>query len=325
MNGRFGQESPRRGPRDGAAPGDGRGWFEPPAHPAASEPTEALPIVPSTRPSPVVVARAVIVYQERPRRPWALWVFTVALVALTVGVVLGQTAAFEPVYRPKLDAQAAAVPSPSASDPSVRTVPQRVTAPLGSVRKRVLEVVGASTVLRVRSGDLGESLLDVTTADAGTVPNLTESKQGMRLDLVRNGDAGTADVEIQLNAEVAWTLRLLGTSSEQDIDLRAGGVAGVEVAGGIARLVLQLPEPRGTARVSVAGPLGELSVRAEKGTPVRLRLGGGADSVVVDGKKRSKVKAGAKLTSAGWSGAANRYDVIAAGAVASVVTSTSGG
>jgi hypothetical protein len=284
-----------------------------------------------------VVARAVIVYQDRPRRPWALWVFTVAIVALTVGVVLGQTAAFEPVYRPSLDAQAATVPSapipsaalPSASAPGglgqpVPAGPQRVSAPLGKVRSRVLEVAGAATVLRVRSTDLGEALFDITTADPGTVPSLTDTKGGTRLELVRTGDAATADVEIQLNAKVAWTLRFLGSSAQQDIDLRAGGAAGLELAGGSARVALRLPEPKGTVPVSVTGPVGELDVRTKAGTPVRLRLGGGADRAVVDGKTRRTVKAGAKLTSAGWAGAKNRYEVVTAGPIAEVVTTTGG-
>ena len=280
----------------------------------------------------MVVARAVIVYQERPRRPWVLWVFTVAIVALTVGVVLGQTAAFEPVYRPAAGALIGAVPTgvvPSAPSPSafgqpVPAGPQRVTAPLGAVRTRVLEVVGASTVLRVRSTDLGEALFDIATTDPGTVPSLTDSERGTRLELVRAGAAPTADVEIQLNAKVAWTLRLTGSSSEQNIDMRAGGVAGVEVAGGTARVVVRLPEPKGTVPLSVTGPIGELDVRTQAGTPVRLRLGGGADKAVIDGKTRRKVKSGAKLTSAGWSAAKDRYDVVVSEPVASVLTATSG-
>ena len=328
-----GARTPASGPgRPGA---DGRGWFEPAPDPAVTEPTQVLPLVgapPPARPSPLVVARAVIVYQDRPRRPWALWVFTVAIVALTVGVVLGQTVAFEPVYRPTLDAQAATVPSavlPSGSAPGglgqpVPAGPQRVSAPLGKVRSRVLEVAGAATVLRVRSTDLGEALFDITTADPGTVPSLTETRGGTRLELVRTGDAATADVEIQLNAKVAWTLRLLGSSAQQDIDLRAGGAAGLELAGGSARVALRLPEPKGTVPVAVTGPVGELDVRRKAGTPVRLRLGGGADQAVVDGKTRRKVKAGAKLTSAGWAGEKNRYEVVTAGPIAAVVTTTGG-
>ncbi|MEU7908901.1 hypothetical protein [Actinoplanes sp. NPDC049118] len=265
-----------------------------------------------------------IVYQERPRRPWRLWVFTVALVALTVGVVLGQTAAFEPVYRPAAGAETvtAASAPPSAPGEPWPDAAHRVTAPLGSVRTRLLEVVGASAVLRVRSADLGETLFDIATTDRGAVPVLTDGERGSRLELVRTGDAGTAGAEIRLNAKVAWILRLTGGSTERNIDMRAGGLRSIEVNGGTAHVVLQLGAPKGTVPLSVIGPVGELVVRTEAGTPVRLRLGDGAGTAVVDGNTHLEVKAGAALASAGWSGARNRYDVATSGAVAAVFTAT---
>nr|BFE73449.1 hypothetical protein GCM10020092_067500 [Actinoplanes digitatis] len=170
--------------------GEGRGWFEPSPRADGDEATQVHPVVPA-RP-PTVAARAVIVYEERPRRPWRLWVFTVALVALTVGVVLGQTVAFEPVYRQA--AGAGTVPDGSASPaPPAQPFPDaahRVTAPLGSVRTRLLEVAGASAVVRVRSEDLGATLFDIATTDRGAVPVLTESARGHRLELLRTGEAG---------------------------------------------------------------------------------------------------------------------------------------
>ncbi|MGW4945757.1 hypothetical protein ACWEOZ_29730 [Actinoplanes sp. NPDC004185] len=332
MNGRHGKEPSRSGPAPDA-PDDARDWFEPRA--AVTEPTQVLPLVaasPPRMPPPMVVARAVIVYQERPRRPWRLWVFTVAIVALTIGVVLGQTAAFDPVYRPAAGAQveplppapsAPSGPAPSGPVPSTLDQPwpdaaHRITAPLGSVRARRLEVAGASAVLRVRGADLGGNLFDIATTDRSAVPSLTESKQGSRLELTPTTEPGTVGAELQLNTKVAWTLKLAGGTAEQTIDLRAGIVAGIEIVGGTTQLVLQLPEPKGTVKISVSGPVGELVVRTAAGTPVRLRLRGGAKTATVAGKKPRKVKSGGALTPDGWSAARNRYDVVAADPVTSV-------
>jgi hypothetical protein len=309
-----GQKSPRDRPRPG------RDWFEPSPRAAVAEPTQMLPLV---APPPTAVARAVIVYQERPRRPWLLWVFTMALVALTVGVVLGQTVAFEPVYRSAAGAQAAPVPAEVLPSPSQAAEPwpdaaHRVTAPLGAVRERQLEVVGASTVLRIRSVDLGDVLFDIATIDRGAVPSVTESDKGSRLELIRTDEPGTVGAEIQLNAKVAWVLKLPAGSSEQFVDLREGRVAGVGITGGTAQLVLQLPEPKGTVPVRITGPVGDLAVRTRSGTPVRVRLRGGATTAVLEGKAPRKIKAGGALTTAGWSTAENRYDVVVTGAVVSV-------
>jgi hypothetical protein len=290
--------------------------------PAIDEPTQVLPVVatrqPRRPPPNGAAARAVIVYQERPRRPWLLWAFTVVLVALTVGVVLGQTIAFEPTYRSTANAQTAPpVPSPAASSPPAAggasagatasgpspaagtPIPlneawpdaqHHVTAPLGTVKTRVLEVTGPSTTLRLRGADLGDTLLDAATTDRSAVPRLTATKGAEKLELIQTGDPGTVGAEIRLNAKVTWTIRLTGGVGEQTVDLQTGHVAGIRLAGGTANVVLLLPQPKGTVPLSLTGPVGQLILRTRTGTPVRVRLGAGAATATLDGKIHQKVK-----------------------------------
>ncbi|MGX6607144.1 hypothetical protein ACWKSP_34225 [Micromonosporaceae bacterium Da 78-11] len=266
------------------------------------QPTRVLPVV--VRP-PTVAARAVIVYETSVRRPWRLWVFAAVLVALTVGVVLGQAVAYQPAGRTAARAEAAVLPAAPSPMPEL-------TAPLGTTTTRRLEVTGAATVLRVRSADLGDTLFRIVAIDASAAPTWVDTPRGPHLDVVRTGAAGTVGVDIQLNAKVAWTIRLTGGAAEQDLDLRAGGLAGLEVTGGNSRVRLELPKPKGTVPVSVSGTVSELAVRVVTGTPVRLRLDNGAGVTTVDGKVR------ARLTPAGWKSARNRYDVVASATIGSV-------
>jgi hypothetical protein len=290
------------------------------------KPKPTPPATPAPKPPPPepVSARAVIVYQEKPRRPWGLYVFTAVLVALTVGVVLGQTVAFEPTYRSTANAQTA--PTPLLSEPAPASAQpwpdaaHRVTSPLGTARTRILEVAGSSTVLHVRSADLGDKLFDIATTDRSAVPKVTETKDTSRLDLIRTGDTGVVGAEIQLNSKVAWTLRLAGGSSERNLDMQAGGLAGVELTGGSGNVVLQLPKPHGTVRLALAGPIGDLVVTTK--APVRFRFGAAAATVVTDGKPERNVKAGTAVTTAGWRAATDRYDIATSGTVSSV-TATS--
>jgi hypothetical protein len=292
--------------------------------PVVNEPTQSLPTVkPLT-----ATARAVIVYQETVRRPWRLWAFTSVLVALTVGVILGQTVAFEPTYRSGANAQAAVVPpaspaSPSASAPAWPDAAHRATAPLGATKTRVLEVIGNSAVLNVRSADLGKNLYDIATIDRSAVPQLTTTKRGATLKLIPTGDDGTVGAEIQLNSKVAWTLKLSGGLNEQTVDMQAGGVAGLQLTGGSAHIALLLPAPKGTVPLSVKGPLGDLTVSTRTGVPLRLQLTDGAASAVVDGKLHREVKPGTTLTSAGWTKAENRYDLTTTGKIATLFATTS--
>jgi len=278
------------------------------------EPTELLPVI---SPPPRVEARAVIVYEPQPRRSWGLWVFTALLVALTVGVVLGQTAAYQPASRAAPALQAApmptygmpAEPAPSPSVPASPVAPQQVTAPLGSARAQLIEVTGAATLLHVRSADLGTLLFSVTTVDGGTAPAVVRTSRGVRLSLTPTGVAArTARIEVQLNSAVRWTVRLTGESTEREIDMRAGGLAGMDL-GGASRTTLELPDPIGTVPLRVTGAVRNLRIQTGDRVPVRLRLYQGAETATLDGTKHRRVEPGTVLSTPAWRSARNRYDV----------------
>lgn len=309
-----------------AAPGPAAADPAPEPPPVLNEPTQTLPTVKPLK----AAARAVIIYQETARRPWRLWAFTAVLVALTVGVILGQTVAFEPTYRSSSNAQAAVVPSPvspapAGSSPSAfwPDAAHRVTAPLGAAKARVLEVVGTSAVLHVRSTDLGKSLYDIATVDRSAVPRITTTKQGATLVLIPTGDGGTVGAEIQLNSKVAWTVKLSGGLTEQSIDMQAGGLAGLQLTSGSAHTALLLPAPKGTVPLAVKGPFGDLTVSTRTSVPLRLKLTDGASSAVVNGTAHREVKPGTTLTPPGWGKARDRYDLTTSGKITALLATTS--
>jgi hypothetical protein len=292
--------------------------------PVLNEPTQTLPTVEPLKAS----ARAVIVYQDVVRRPWRLWAFTAVLVALTVGVVLGQTVAFEPTYRSSNSANAAVVPPPVASPSPAPTASwpdaaHRVTAPLGRTKARTLVLKGTSAVLHVHSADLGGSLYDIATTDRSAVPRMTSDKQAATLELIPTGDDGTVGADIQLNSRVAWTLRLSGGLNEQSVDMQAGGLAGLQLSGGSAHTSILLAAPKGTVPLAVKGPLGDLTVSSRTGVPLRLTATDGAGSAVIDGRSHPALKPGATVTPAGWSKARNRYDLTTTGTVTAALITTS--
>jgi hypothetical protein len=192
-------------------------------------------------------------------------------------------------------------PLPGAPAPGTR-----ITAPLAGAKTHRFEVGGGADVVSIRSADLGDALYDITTVDGSAVPQVVG---GSRLELIRTGTPGRIGAEIQLNSRVRWTLRLDG-STEQTVDLSTGRLAGLELTGGAARVVLRLPKPKGTVPITIAGPAAELDVQGS--APVRVRLGKGADDTTIGGKTRHAVKAGTLVASAGWKTAADRYDIKAA-------------
>jgi hypothetical protein len=296
-------------------------WFDPvPSRPAVlEEPTEKLPVI-----APRVGARTVIVYE---RRSWGLLVLTGLLVALTAGVILGQTVAFQPragvaaadVIPPSASASPSmSSPSPSPSpSPSTGSGTARISAPLGRTTALTLEISGAASSVSVVAADLGDRLYDIAGTDDSAVPAITATKSGPVLTFIRTGAPGRSGATVQLSDKVRWTLRFTGSTAEQSVDLRTGKLAALDLAGGTGRAVLRLPAPNGTVPLRITGDTGSLDLLTRDGVPVRLRLGQGAGSAVVDARTRTRLKA-TTITPPGWTTATNRYDLTATTTIAAV-------
>jgi hypothetical protein len=277
--------------------------------PPAETPPEETPeptAEPAPEPAPEPEQRTIVVYERKSR---GLLIFTAIMVALTIGVILGQTSAYEQasVYAaPRTEPVGAGYSTPPESQPA--PIPgTRITAPLGTARDQTFEVGGGAALITIRSADLGDKLYDISTFDGSAVPQMVG---GPRLELVRTGTPGRIGADIQLSSAVRWKLRLDGGTAEQDIDMSRGRLAGIELTGGAARVVLRLPTPKGTIPIKVGGGASEFDVQAA--VPVRVRLTKGADDAEIGGTTRHAVKAGTILTGAGWKTATNRYDITAA-------------
>ncbi|WP_144022937.1 hypothetical protein [Asanoa hainanensis] len=171
------------------------------------------------------------------------------------------------------------------------------------------------TSVTVRVADLGDDLYRVRTPDdARIAPWIERDGADLRLLTEGTGQPGPAAVEVTLHRAVRWHLRLGGGAEDERIDLRGGDVSGVEFVAGVGRIELTLPAPRGTVPVRMTGGAGDFQVRLVDSAPVRVRVGGGAGSVVVDGAARTGIPGNTVIEGADWSTATDRYDVdLAAG------------
>jgi hypothetical protein len=191
-----------------------------------------------------------------------------------------------------------------------------VTGPLAERREATLELVDGATTVTVGATDLGDRLYRVATpADSHLRPRVTEEAGRLRVHLVERGPRGVAAVEVQLHSGVRWQLRVVGGATSEVIDLRAGRLSELEVAGGVTRLEVTLPEPAGAVPVRLSGGAGQVAVRAPAGAPVRVMAGAGAGTVILDGTTHGGVAAGREFTPPGWAAAPDRYDVRATAGV----------
>ncbi|GIF08613.1 hypothetical protein [Actinoplanes siamensis] len=187
-----------------------------------------------------------------------------------------------------------------------------VTAPLNGRTKAAFEMLAASDRLRVSVTDIGDDLFRISTPDDSPVlpsPQLTDD--GVRLQVSREGGGTDAQVDVVLSARVRWTLRFSGYATERAVDLGDGQVVGIEIVGGTRRAVLSLSKATTTVPVKITGGVDELTVRAPAGSPVRVKVGGGATTVTAGTRTLRNVAAGSTLTPKDWN-TSGRYDVEAA-------------
>jgi hypothetical protein len=183
-------------------------------------------------------------------------------------------------------------------------------------------MINGADVVRVRVADLGADRYDISTPDGSKVLPTVTVDNGEILAGVRDGDGtGPAAVNVLLDDDVRWQIRLSGGASDSAVDLTAGPGGDVDFSAGTSRASVALPAARGTQRVVLSGGAGEFTVRLGGDAPVRVRAGGGAGSATIDGERHSGVSGGTEWTPDGWSSATDRYDVDATSGVSSISVS----
>ena len=183
-------------------------------------------------------------------------------------------------------------------------------------------VINGADVVRVRVADLGADRYDISTPEGSKALPTVRVDGGEVLAGVRDGaGSGPAVVDVVLDDDVRWQIRLAGGASESTVDLTAGPGGDVDFSAGTSRASVALPAARGTQRVVLSGGAGEFIVRLGGDAPARVRAGGGAGSVTIDGQTHSGVSGGQVWAPDNWSSAANRYDIDATSGVSSISVS----
>ncbi|MGC5028669.1 hypothetical protein [Micromonospora sp. DT229] len=199
--------------------------------------------------------------------------------------------------------------------------PQEVrTAPLAGRERATFELIDGVTRFELRLADLGEQLYRISSpADSDARPRPEVTADRLRLRLEQIGD-GPGEVEVLLNTRLVWDLRITGGTTQRRLDLTAGRVSGLELAGGATRTELRLPRTRGPVVVRVTGGVNVFEVTVPGGAPVRVRVAAGAGDVQVYDEQHGGVPAGAVLGSPAWDRSVDRIflDLVAGANVVTV-------
>ena len=91
--------------------------------------------------------------------------------------------------------------------------------------------------------------------------------------------------DIALNARVPWSIELRGGVSRLAGDLASLELAGLDAAGGVSKVDLNLPLPRSIVPIRISGGANDVTLHRPTGAGLRLRIRGGANRVTVDGRQ----------------------------------------
>jgi hypothetical protein len=245
---------------------------------------------------------------QRQSRAVTIGMIVLSAIVLLAGSVVGV------VYFSGSDEKLDGVLQLGAGDAGKRTA----TAPLDNRTKASFELLAGANSVNLTIGELGDDLYRISTPDdAGILPSPTIRNDDVKLQVSKDGDGTGGEIEVVLAAKVRWQLRFSGYAEKQVIDVSGGQISGLEMVAGMRTAQLTLSRPTGTVPVKINGAVDSLVVKSPAANPVRIKVGGGAQTVVAGSRTLKDVAAGSTLTPKGWD-VTNRYDVTAGARITSL-------
>jgi hypothetical protein len=194
-----------------------------------------------------------------------------------------------------------------------------ISAPLNGRTQAGFDLVNGTSTVNLHTASLGDELYRISTPDnSNVVPQATETGDRIQLFLARSGKQGAGAVDIALNSDVRWDLRVTGGVDHSVIDMSDSKLNAVDLAGGATRIDLTLPRPDGTLKVRMTGGVNQFLVHTADPVPVRVRVGSGAGQVKLDGRTHNGIPPGALFTPPQWAQGGDRIDLDAVAGMATL-------
>lgn len=202
-------------------------------------------------------------------------------------------------------------------DPTVAGGPSEQVVPLGALTSARLTFRSGAQDLRLRPGRAPAEL--VRGRFDGATPQV-RVRDGRVLVQYRGVpfDWRKRTATLALNPSIPWTIEVVGGISRIEADLRDIVIRRLEITGGSERCQLEFGAARGDVAVKLTGGARTLRFERPPTVPVRLRVVGGASSVVVDERAYGSRGGETIIEPPGWGTAHDRYSVEVIGGTRSI-------
>ena len=205
-------------------------------------------------------------------------------------------------------------PAPRTFDPDSSRVPYD-----GQTRMR-LAISSGLAHARIVIDPAARDLLAIECGD-GPLPRIRLAREELALTWRRSfGDwlrdvltPGLGDVAIVLHPAVEWTVAIRGGLSQVELDLTAGTVARIDIAGGCSDVLLDLPLPAAVVPIRISGGVSHLAVRRPAETGVGRGVAGGISMLRLDDRSLDAIGGAAQLDTGDVTRGAPHYELTIAG------------
>jgi len=206
-------------------------------------------------------------------------------------------------------------PPPRTFDPDSSRVPydgqtrMRLTIPSGLAHACIVIDPAARDLLAIECGDGPRPRIRLAGGDLA----LTWRRRSFGDWLREVFTPGLCDTAIVLHPAVEWTVALRGGLCRAELDLTAGTVARIDIAGGCSEVLLDLPSPAAVVPIRISGGASHLGIRRPAETGVGLDVAGGIAMLRLDDRSLGAIGGVAQLDTGDVTRGVPHYELTIAG------------
>jgi hypothetical protein len=189
----------------------------------------------------------------------------------------------------------------------------------GGLTAATLDLDYNGATIDIQGGSLGDSLYQARVDYPGSddPPTISLDRENGTLAISESSSfaplhlfgSTRRHVAVTVTDRIPWTIRMHGGTANAHLDLRRLQLAKLEISGGASRVEAQLPTPKGTVLIDLAGGVSNLTLRAPAGAQWRVALSGGVSALRINGSLYAAVGGDFEQQSPAYASASDRLDI----------------